>query len=81
MNQNSLKKTEIFEKKVCSYLLIDPKLFDLCVYKYKGYALLLRNWIEESYLRGTPVHDVVRTIRNSKLLVEQINMGKPLCWA
>ncbi len=71
-------QTEIFEQKVFNRLLIDPKHFDCYVNTHRGYAFLLKNWIKESYENGSTVKEVVKMLKNSKLQLESINIGKPL---
>ncbi|MBL0684326.1 hypothetical protein [Aquimarina mytili] len=72
------KEVKDFEQEVFNCLLIDPDLFDCCVNAHQGYAFLLRNWIRESYESGATVKEVVKKIKNSKLQLESIKIGKPL---
>ncbi|WP_234859122.1 hypothetical protein [Aquimarina aquimarini] len=68
----------VFEATVFNYLLINPQLFDTCVQKHGGYALLLRIWIEEKYTNGSTAIEVAEMIKQSKLCIESIKVGNPL---
>ncbi len=62
----------IFEETVFRYLLIKPMLFDACVKKQRGYALMLRRWIKEEYHKGNTAMEVARMIQKSKLSITSI---------
>ncbi|WP_103867147.1 hypothetical protein [Aquimarina sp. I32.4] len=73
-----LNRFRIFEATVFNYLLVNPQLFDTCVNKHAGYALLLRLWIEEKYTNGNTAIEVAEMIQQSKLCIESIKSGNPL---
>ncbi|PKV50238.1 hypothetical protein ATE84_2293 [Aquimarina sp. MAR_2010_214] len=67
-----------FEQKVFKLLSINPTLFNKCVKEHRGYALLLRIWIEEKYHNGSTALEVAEMIKKSKLRIEAIKAGRPL---
>jgi hypothetical protein len=69
---------EPFEQKVCKLLSIKPALFNSCVKTHRGYAFLLRIWIEEKYHNGSTALEVAEMIKKSKLRIEAIKAGRPL---
>ncbi len=60
------RKIYLFEKRVCLLLNIDQCHFQIYANQYRGYALLLRNWITEAYQTGSTAKEVAETIKNSK---------------
>lgn len=73
-----LNQFKVFEEKVFNHLFIAPRLFNTCVKEHKGYALLLRIWIEEKYHNGNTALEVAEMIKKSKLRIEAIKAGRPL---
>ncbi|PKV51727.1 hypothetical protein ATE84_3825 [Aquimarina sp. MAR_2010_214] len=69
---------KVYEETVFNYLSIAPQLFNTCVKEHRGYAFLLRVWIEEKYTNGCTALEVSEMIKRSKLRIEAIKMGKPL---
>ncbi len=71
--KSEVYKFFLFEKKVCSLLKIDQCHFQIYVRHHGGYALLLRNWIKESYTDGSTVKEVVQTIKESPLIKAELS--------
>lgn len=75
--KSEVHKFFLFEKKVCSLLHIDQCHFQIYVRHNGGYALLLRNWIKESYNKGSTPKEVVQTIKESKLIKDELSSFCP----
>lgn len=71
---NNVQSHFLFEGKVCKLLQIEQCHFATYVNQNRGYALLLRNWIKESYQKGITPYEVAQIIKNSKLLVNNLNL-------
>jgi hypothetical protein len=72
------RKTESFEQKVLENLLIDSKVFNLCVNAHRGYALILRNWIKDACHKGSTPEEVALNIKDSDLPIKELIEGNPL---
>ncbi|WP_234859376.1 hypothetical protein [Aquimarina aquimarini] len=71
-------RVAIFEQKVCELLSVKPTVFNTYVKEHKGYAYLLRAWIQEMYYNGKTPSEVATIIKKSNLRIEAIKVGEPL---
>ncbi|WP_438711860.1 hypothetical protein ACSTS3_04710 [Aquimarina muelleri] len=72
------KESRIFEAQVLKLLHIEQWHFNYSIDQYKGYAILLRNWVKDCRKQGQTTFDVANTIRKSPLVLESISQGKAL---
>ncbi|WP_103864125.1 hypothetical protein [Aquimarina sp. I32.4] len=74
-------RVAIFEQKVWELLSVKQTLFNTCVKEHKGYAYLLRTWIQEMYYNGNTPAEVAAIIKKSNLRIDAIKVGEPLYMA
>ncbi|GGX19140.1 hypothetical protein [Aquimarina muelleri] len=74
------KESRIFEAQVLKLLHIEQWHFNYSIDQYKGYAILLRNWIKDCRKQGQTTFDIANTIRKSSLALESISQGEALCF-
>ncbi|WP_438710545.1 hypothetical protein ACSTS3_16985 [Aquimarina muelleri] len=74
------KESKIFEAEVLKLLHIEQWHFNYSIDQYKGYAILLRNWIKDCHKQGQTTFDVANTIHKSTLLLDNIREGQALCF-
>ncbi|WP_062053757.1 hypothetical protein [Aquimarina longa] len=76
--QEKERRVRLFEERVFAILHIKQWEFNCCVESYRGYALLLRLWIQESNRQGLNSGEIASIIRKSPLNIDDIRQYKPL---
>ncbi|WP_158447954.1 hypothetical protein, partial [Aquimarina longa] len=76
--QEKERRVRLFEERVFTQLQIKQSQFNCCVESYRGYALLLRKWIQESNKQGLNSYEIATLIRKSPLTIDHIKQNKPL---
>lgn len=74
------KESRIFEAQVLKLLHIEQWHFNYSINQYKGYAILLRNWIKDCRKQGQTTFEIADTIRKSPLVLDSITQGEALCF-